>query len=68
MVKNTKKSIDSVSYIGSLYSYQTLTDYRILSPMTTAQLIRIAKRTSLADWLGGVTIAALTIAALIVTP
>ena len=36
--------------------------------MTTAQLIRVAKRTSLADWLGGVTIAALTIAALIITP
>jgi len=36
--------------------------------MTIAQLIRIAKRTSLADWLGGVTIAVLTLAALIVTP
>ena len=36
--------------------------------MTTAQLIRIAKRTSLTDWLGGVAIAALTLAALIMTP
>jgi len=36
--------------------------------MTTAQLIRIAKRTSLADWLGCASIAALTIAALIITP
>jgi len=36
--------------------------------MTTAQLIRIARQTTLSDWLGGVTIAALTIAALIITP
>jgi len=36
--------------------------------MTTAQLIRIARKTTLSDWLGGATIAALTIAALIITP
>ena len=68
MLKNTKISIDSIFYISAFYSYQTLTDYRILNLMTAAQLIRIAKRTSLADWLGGVTIAALTLAALIMAP
>jgi len=36
--------------------------------MTIAQLTRIARQTTLSDWLGGVTIAALTLAALIITP
>ena len=27
MLKNTKKSIDSIFYISAVYSYQTLTDY-----------------------------------------
>jgi len=36
--------------------------------MTIVQLIRIARQTTLSDWLGGASIAALTLAALIMTP
>jgi len=36
--------------------------------MTTAQLIRIARKTTLSDWLGGVFVFGLTLAALVMTP